>query len=67
MTTPAAPGARSPGAANYAANTAVTWPGRLRQIRSFFHDRSLPHAGYRRALDQPWLPPRYEQNFWNAA
>ena len=21
---------------------------------------------YRRALDRPWLPPGYEQNFWNA-
>jgi hypothetical protein len=26
-----------------------------------------PDARRRRALDQPWLPPRYEQNFWNAA
>jgi DDE superfamily endonuclease len=27
---------------NYAANTAVSWPGRLRQIHSFFRDRSRP-------------------------
>src|SRR5205823_151252 len=26
---------------NYVANTAVSWPGRLRQIRSFFRARSL--------------------------
>src|SRR5207253_9974527 len=37
---------------NYVANTAVTWPGRLRQIHSFFRSRS-PDAGHRRALDQP--------------
>ena len=28
------------GLKNYVANTAVTWPGRLRQIHSFFHNRS---------------------------
>src|SRR5215510_12575764 len=39
MTTPAAPGARSPGAANYVANTAVTWPGRLRQSHAYFGNR----------------------------
>jgi len=46
----------------------VTWPGRLRQIRSFFRNRSPDQM-----LDTaaPWtsprLPPGYEQNFWNAA
>jgi hypothetical protein len=53
---------------NYVANTAVTWPGRPRQIRSFFRARSpdemLDTAA---AWTSPWLPPGYEQNFWNAA
>ena len=43
-------------------------PGRLRQIRSFFRARSpdemLDTAA---AWTSPWLPPGYEQNFWNAA
>ena len=39
---------------NYVANTAVTWPGRLRQIHSFFRaPLTRPDAGHRRALDQP--------------
>ena len=53
---------------NYVANTAVTWPGRLRQIHSFFRNRSpgqmlataAPWTG-------PWLSPGYEQNFWTAS
>ena len=53
---------------NYVANTAVTWPGRLRQIHSFFrnpHPASCwPPPGPRTS---PWLSPGYEQNFWNAA
>ena len=53
---------------NYVANTAVTWPGRLRQIHSFFHDRSPGQMLDAAApWTSPWLPPRYEQNFWNAA
>jgi transposase len=56
------------GLKNYVANTAVTWPGRLRQIHSFFRNRS---PGQMLAMTapwtSPWLPPRYEQNFWNAA
>src|SRR5262249_45078676 len=52
MTTPAAPGARSPGAANYVANTAVTWPGRLRP-GLLPQPPPRPDAGHRRALDQP--------------
>ena len=53
---------------NYVANTAVTWPGRLRQIHSFFRARSpeqmlAPAAPW----TSPWLPPGYQQNYWNAA
>jgi hypothetical protein len=49
-------------------NSAVNWPGRLRQIHAFFRARSPDQM-----LDTaaPWtnprLPPGYEQNFWNAA
>ena len=56
------------GLKNYVANTAVTWPGRARQIHAFFRNRSP-----RQMLDaaapwtSPWLPAGYEQNFWNAA
>ena len=56
------------GLKNYVANTAVTWPGRLRQIHSFFRSRS---PGQTLAMaapwTSPWLPTGYEQNFWNAA
>src|SRR6266516_3713006 len=53
---------------NYVANTAVTWPGRLRQIHSFFRNRSPGQMLDAAApWTSPWLPPRYEQNFWNAA
>jgi transposase len=53
---------------NYVANTAVTWPGRLRQIHSFFRNRSPGQILDAAApWTSPWLPPRYEQNFWNAA
>jgi hypothetical protein len=53
---------------NYVANTAVTWPGRLRQIHSFFRARSPDQMLAAAApWTSPWLPPRYEQNFWNAA
>ena len=53
---------------NYVANTAVTWPGRLRQIHSFFRNRSPDQMLDTAApWTSPWLPPRYEQNFWNAA
>ena len=53
---------------NYVANTAVSWPGRLRQIHSFFRVRS-PHEMLATAAPwtSPWLPPGYEQNFRNAA
>jgi hypothetical protein len=38
---------------SYVANTAVSWPGRPRQIRSFFRPLTGSDAGYRCALDQP--------------
>src|SRR5690349_15254601 len=53
---------------NYVANTAVTWPGRLRQIHSFFRNRSPGQMLDTAApWTSPWLPPGYEQNFWNGA
>jgi transposase len=53
---------------NYVANTAVTWPGRLRQIHAFFRARSPDQLLDTAApWTSPWLPPGYEQNFWNAA
>jgi transposase len=56
------------GLKNYVANTAVTWPGRRRQIHSYFRNRSPAQMLDTAApWTSPWLPPRYEQNFWNAA
>jgi transposase len=53
---------------NYVANTAVTWPGRLRQIHSFFRNRSPSQLLDAAApWTSPWLPAGYEQNYWNAA
>jgi hypothetical protein len=53
---------------NYVASTAVTWPGRLRQIHSFFRHRSPDEMLATAApWTSPWLPSGYEQNFWNAA
>jgi hypothetical protein len=53
---------------NHLANTAVTWPGRLRQIRSFFRNGSPDQMPATAApWTSPWLPPGYEQNFRNAA
>ena len=53
---------------NHVANTAVTWPGRLRQIHAFFRARSPDQMLAAAApWTSPWLPPGYEQNFWNAA
>jgi hypothetical protein len=53
---------------NYVANTAVSWPGRLRQIHAFFRARSPDQMLDTAApWTSPWLPPGYEQNFWNAA
>ena len=56
------------GLKNYVANTAVTWPGRLRQVHAFFRARSPDQMLAAAApWTSPWLPPGYEQNFWNAA
>jgi transposase len=53
---------------NYVANTAVSWPSRLRQIHSFFRNRSPGQMLAAAApWTSPWLPPGYEQNLWNAA
>jgi transposase len=53
---------------NYVANTAVSWPARLRQIHAFFRNRSPDQMLATAApWTSPWLPPGYEQNFWNAA
>jgi len=53
---------------NYVASTAVSWPGRLRQIHAFFRARSPDQMLDTAApWTSPWLPPGYEQNFWNAA
>ena len=56
------------GLKNYVANTAVTWPGRLRQIHSFFRNRSPGQILAMAApWTSPWLPADYEQNLWNTA
>ncbi len=53
---------------NYVASTAVSWPGRLRQIHAFFRARSPDEMLATAApWTSPWLPPGYEQNFWNGA
>jgi len=44
------------------------WPGRLRQVHAFFRNRSPGQMLATAALwTSPWLPPGYEQNFWDAA
>ena len=56
------------GLKNYVANTAVTWPGRTRQIHALLpQPPTRPDARRRRPWTSPWLPAGYEQNFWNAA
>jgi hypothetical protein len=56
------------GLKNYLANSAVTWPGRLRQVHAFFRARSPDQLLATAApWTSPWLPPGYEENFWNAA
>jgi hypothetical protein len=42
------------GLKNYVANTAVTWPGRLRQIHSYFRNRSPDQM---LAAAAPWTSP----------
>jgi hypothetical protein len=55
------------GLKNYVANTAVSWPAWLRQIHSFFATAHRARCWPPPWTSGPWLPPRYEQNFWNAA
>lgn len=66
--------ARQPGRAdlgrlkNYVASTAVSWPGRLRQIHFFFRARAPGEMlDIAAPWTSPWLPAGYEHNFWNAA
>jgi hypothetical protein len=50
------------------ANTGMSRPARLRQIHPFFRNRSPDQTLATTApWTSPWPPPRYEQNFWNAA
>ena len=52
----------------FIANTAVSWPGRLRQIHAFFRARSPDQLLTAAApWTSPWLPAGYKQNYWNAA
>jgi transposase len=56
------------GLKNYVANTAVTWPGRLKQIHAYFRSRSPDQMlALAAPWTSPWLPAGYEQNFWNGA
>jgi transposase len=56
------------GLKNYVANTAVTWPGRLKQIHAYFRSRSPDQMlALAAPWTSPWLPAGYEQNFWNDA
>ncbi len=48
----------------YVANTAVSWPGRQRQIRAFFRARSPDQLLVTTApWTSPWFPAGYVQNF----
>lgn len=50
------------------ANTAVTWPGRLRQVHAFFRQRSPTQMLTTAApWSSPWLPRNYAQNFRSSA
>ncbi|MEU6722015.1 IS630 family transposase [Nonomuraea sp. NPDC046802] len=52
----------------FIANTAVTWPGRRRQIHAYFRARSPDQLLTAAApWTSPWLPAGYKRNFWNAA
>ncbi|WP_173525208.1 IS630 family transposase [Nonomuraea antri] len=52
----------------FIANSAVSWPGRLRQIHAFFRARSPDQMLTAAApWTSPWLPAGYKRNFWNAA
>ena len=44
------------------------WPGRLRQIHSYFRNHSAAQMLDTTApWTSPWLPPRHGRNFWSAA
>ena len=50
------------------ANTAVTWPGRLRQVHAFFRQRPPTQMLTTAApWASPWLPKSYAQNFRHPA
>jgi hypothetical protein len=52
------------GLKNYVANTAVTWPGRLRQVHAFFRARSPDQLLAAAApWTSPWLPPATSGTF----
>jgi transposase len=52
----------------FLANTAVTWPGRRRQIHAYFRARSPDQMLATAApWTSPWFPPRYMQKLWKAA
>jgi transposase len=52
----------------YLANTAVTWPSRLRQVHAFFRKRSPTQMLTTAApWASPWLPKSYAQNFRTSA
>ncbi|MCX4537444.1 transposase [Streptomyces sp. NBC_01669] len=52
----------------FLANTAVTWPGRPRQVHAFFRQRSPTQILTTAApWASPWLPKHYAQNFRQAA
>ncbi|HEX5541858.1 MAG TPA: IS630 family transposase [Micromonospora sp.] len=52
----------------HTANTAVTWPGRLRQVHAFFRQRSPTQMLATAApWSSPWLPKSYAQNFRSSA
>ncbi|MGI5133877.1 IS630 family transposase [Streptomyces sp. CA-106110] len=52
----------------FLANTAVTWPSRLRQVHAFFRQRSPTQMLTTAApWSSPWLPRDYAQNFRSSA
>ncbi|WP_435109269.1 IS630 family transposase [Nocardiopsis synnemataformans] len=52
----------------YVANTAVSWPGRRRQVHAFFRSRSPDQLLVTAApWTSPWFPAGYAQNFRKGA
>ncbi|MFH8411189.1 IS630 family transposase [Streptomyces sp. NPDC018019] len=52
----------------FIANTAVSWPGRRRQIHAFFRTRSPGQLQTTAApWTSPWFPTSYRHNVWIAA